>query len=96
MTIDPDKDFAGFAAGQLLRAWMTVSGGQEALRKAYLDSAFKLATADDIPAIEDLARYFDRAAGEIRSIAKVIRRRHGITAEDEHQRWCEAMKKRRA
>lgn len=94
--INPDKDFAGFVEERLRVAVMTALDGAAKTSKAWSDQALEQAGPDDIPAIEDLANHFTRAAHEINEIAKAIRRKHGITTEDEHQRWCEAMKKRRA
>lgn len=94
--INPDKDFAGFVEERLRWAIRQSEAGKGLARVALRMGGMKTAGPDDIPAIENLAAYFTRAAHEINEIAKAIKRKHGITTEDEHQRWCEAMKKRRA
>lgn len=93
--INPEEDFAGFVEERLLWAIRQSSSGRSIARIALRTGSLNAAGPDDIDAIESLARYFDRAASEIRDIAKAIRRKHGITAEDEHQRGLKTVEKQR-
>lgn len=92
--IDPEKDFAGFVEERLDRAdeygWRGVM-----LTEYFSDEFDDDALPSNIPNLERIARQFDLAAAEIRAIAKSIRCKHGITADDEIRRKREAVEERR-